>query len=80
MLWATGNVIATWKSRENTLYRWVQFIVCMGLTLNTLVSIYIIETGNVLSWVNQALSWGFIGKYGVRCIICTITHYGTENK
>ncbi|XP_065078115.1 GPI ethanolamine phosphate transferase 1, partial [Ochlerotatus camptorhynchus] len=73
LLWTIGNIIITGKSQENAFYRWIQFIVCVGLALNTLVSIHIIETGMVLSWLNQAMSWAFIAASLIVPLLTTVS-------
>ncbi|XP_062545025.1 GPI ethanolamine phosphate transferase 1 isoform X2 [Armigeres subalbatus] len=58
-LWTVVNTLITINSKENIMYRCLQSIVCWGLAINLLISIYIIEKGMTLCWWNQTLSWIF---------------------
>lgn len=63
LLWCIANVFVLMKSTENNIYRNMQSVICLVLTVNLLISIYMIEHGISMCWLNYVSSWICFGKY-----------------
>ncbi|XP_062707725.1 GPI ethanolamine phosphate transferase 1-like [Aedes albopictus] len=57
LLWCIANVFVLMKSTENNIYRNMQSVICLVLTVNLLISIYMIEHGISMCWLNYVSSW-----------------------
>lgn len=60
LLWSVANTMVNIKYTENYMFRCMQCVVCWSSAVNLLISIYMIETGIDLSWMNRTLSWLFL--------------------
>ncbi|XP_001658859.2 GPI ethanolamine phosphate transferase 1 [Aedes aegypti] len=60
LLWSVANTMVNIKYTENYMFRCMQCVVCWSFAVNLLISIYMIETGIDLSWMNRTLSWLFL--------------------
>lgn len=75
LLWCIANVFVLMKSTENNIYRNMQSVICLVLTVNLLISIYMIEHGISMCWLNYVSSWICFGKY---FFFAFVVHQGTS--